>query len=43
MLVAGLREQSRDGTVAQIIRLPVIGWRLLAVQPAPRIKRQVDI
>ncbi|CAB3257028.1 unnamed protein product [Arctia plantaginis] len=40
VLVAGLREQSRDGTVAHIIRLPVIGWRLLAVQPAPRIKRQ---
>ncbi|XP_037294965.1 dystroglycan isoform X3 [Manduca sexta] len=40
VLVAGLREQSRDGTLAHVVRLPVIGWRLLALQPAPRVKRQ---
>ncbi|PZC83796.1 hypothetical protein B5X24_HaOG206953 [Helicoverpa armigera] len=42
VLVAGLREQARDGTLAHVVRLPVIGWRLLAVQPAPRIKRQLE-
>ncbi|XP_075981597.1 dystroglycan isoform X2 [Anticarsia gemmatalis] len=42
VLVAGLREQARDGTVSHIMRLPVIGWRLFAIQPAPRIKRQLD-
>ncbi|CAH0590361.1 unnamed protein product [Chrysodeixis includens] len=42
VLVAGLREQSRDGTLAHVLRLPVIGWRLLALQPAPRIKRQLE-
>ncbi|XP_060805480.1 dystroglycan 1 isoform X3 [Amyelois transitella] len=40
VLVAGLREQSRDGTLAHVLRLPVLGWRLLAVKPAPRHKRQ---
>ncbi|XP_047030651.1 dystroglycan 1 isoform X1 [Helicoverpa zea] len=42
VLVAGIREQARDGTLAHVVRLPVIGWRLLAVQPAPRIKRQLE-
>ncbi|KAJ8717840.1 hypothetical protein PYW07_005770 [Mythimna separata] len=42
VLVAGLREQARDGTLAHVLRLPVIGWRLQAIQPAPRIKRQLD-
>ncbi|XP_063385930.1 dystroglycan 1 isoform X3 [Cydia fagiglandana] len=40
VLVAGLREQSRDGTLAHLLRLPVIGWRLTAVKPVPRLKRQ---
>ncbi|XP_062529974.1 dystroglycan 1 isoform X6 [Bombyx mori] len=40
VLVAGLREQSRDGTLEQLLRLPVIGWRLLAVKPTFRVKRQ---
>ncbi|KAJ8717197.1 hypothetical protein PYW08_005596 [Mythimna loreyi] len=42
VLVAGLREQARDGTLAHVLRLPVIGWRLQAIQPAPRIKRQLE-
>ncbi|XP_022823443.1 dystroglycan isoform X1 [Spodoptera litura] len=42
VLVAGLREQARDGTLAHVLRLPVIGWRLQSIQPTPRIKRQLD-
>lgn len=41
VLVAGLREQSRDGTLAHTLRLSVIGWRLIALKPVPRPKRQV--
>ncbi|XP_026320522.1 dystroglycan isoform X3 [Hyposmocoma kahamanoa] len=40
VLVAGLREQSRDGTLAHTLRLSVLGWRLLALKPVPRPKRQ---
>ncbi|XP_072942786.1 uncharacterized protein Dg isoform X2 [Epargyreus clarus] len=40
VLVAGLREQSRDGTLQHLLRLPVLGWRLIAVKPLPRHKRQ---
>ncbi|CAK1551491.1 unnamed protein product [Leptosia nina] len=40
VLVAGLREQSRDGTLHQLLQLPVLGWRLLAVKPNSRLKRQ---
>ncbi|XP_050550674.1 dystroglycan 1 isoform X4 [Spodoptera frugiperda] len=42
VLVAGLREQARDGTLAHVLRLPVIGWRLQSIQPTPRIKRQLE-
>ncbi|XP_045490682.1 dystroglycan 1 isoform X3 [Pieris rapae] len=42
VLVAGLREQSRDGTLHQLLQLPVLGWRLLAVKPNSRLKRQSD-
>ncbi|GBP62898.1 Dystroglycan [Eumeta japonica] len=41
VLVMGLREQVRDGTLAQVLRLPVLGWRLSSVKPAPRLKRQI--
>ncbi|XP_026495454.1 dystroglycan 1 isoform X5 [Vanessa tameamea] len=40
VLVAGLREQSRDGTLYQLLRLPVLGWRLIGIKPLPRLKRQ---
>ncbi|KAL4714980.1 hypothetical protein ACJJTC_003131 [Scirpophaga incertulas] len=40
VLVTGIREQSRDGTLAHVLRLPVLGWRLVALQPQPRHKRQ---
>ncbi|XP_038211020.1 dystroglycan isoform X2 [Zerene cesonia] len=40
VLVAGLREQSRDGTLHQLLQLPVLGWRLLGVKPSYRLKRQ---
>ncbi|XP_050352767.1 dystroglycan 1 isoform X4 [Nymphalis io] len=40
VLVAGLREQSRDGTLYQLLRLPVLGWRLISIKPLPRLKRQ---
>ncbi|XP_045452304.1 dystroglycan 1 [Melitaea cinxia] len=43
VLVAGLREQSRDGTLYQILRLPVLGWRLIGVKPLPRYKRQTPL
>ncbi|CAG9564071.1 unnamed protein product [Danaus chrysippus] len=43
VLVSGLREQSRDGTLHQILRLPVLGWRLIAVKTLPRLKRQSDL
>ncbi|CAH2239119.1 jg10407 [Pararge aegeria aegeria] len=40
VLVAGLREQSRDGTLQQLLNLPVLGWRLIGIKPLPRLKRQ---
>ncbi|XP_049877317.1 dystroglycan 1 isoform X2 [Pectinophora gossypiella] len=40
VLVSGLREQSRDGTLAHTVRLPVLGWRLVSLKPLPRAKRQ---
>ncbi|XP_045501592.1 dystroglycan 1 isoform X2 [Colias croceus] len=40
VLVAGLREQSRDGTLHQLLQLPVLGWRLLGIKPTYRLKRQ---
>ncbi|XP_068620064.1 dystroglycan 1 isoform X3 [Battus philenor] len=46
VLVAGLREQSRDGTLAHILNLPVLGWRLVAVKPhkpVVRPKRQSSL
>nr|XP_034835287.1 dystroglycan isoform X2 [Maniola hyperantus] len=43
VLVAGLREQSRDGTLQQLLNLPVLGWRLIGVKPLPRLKRQSPI
>ncbi|XP_013162810.1 PREDICTED: dystroglycan isoform X1 [Papilio xuthus] len=46
VLVGGLREQARDGTLAHLLRLPVLGWRLLARRPnkpALRPKRQSSI
>ncbi|KAL0820429.1 hypothetical protein ABMA28_006304 [Loxostege sticticalis] len=43
VLVAGIREQSRDGTLAHVLRLPVLGWRLTAVKPLPRLKRQSNL
>ncbi|KAJ2948541.1 hypothetical protein O0L34_g7794 [Tuta absoluta] len=43
VLVAGLREQSRDGTLAHTIRLPVLGWRLVSIKPLPRAKRQSEL
>ncbi|CAG5055664.1 unnamed protein product, partial [Parnassius apollo] len=54
VLVAGLREQARDGTLAHLLRLPVLGWRLLAARrarprprpaprPLPRHKRQSSL
>ncbi|CAH2042303.1 unnamed protein product, partial [Iphiclides podalirius] len=39
VLVAGLREQSRDGTLAHLIRLPVLGWRLVAIRPHKPVLR----
>ncbi|KPJ14740.1 Dystroglycan [Papilio machaon] len=46
VLVGGLREQARDGTLAHLLRLPVLGWRLLSVRPTKpvvRPKRQSSI
>ncbi|CAH0724390.1 unnamed protein product, partial [Brenthis ino] len=43
VLVAGLREQSRDGTLHQILRLPILGWRLIGIKPLPRHKRQTPL
>ncbi|XP_023954357.2 dystroglycan 1 isoform X2 [Bicyclus anynana] len=40
VLVAGLREQSRDGTLQQLLNMPVLGWRLVGIKPLPRLKRQ---
>ncbi|XP_064292601.1 dystroglycan 1 isoform X2 [Plodia interpunctella] len=40
VLVGGLREQARDGSLATVLRLPVLGWRLVAVTAAERHKRQ---
>ncbi|KAM3963280.1 LOW QUALITY PROTEIN: dystroglycan [Aphomia sociella] len=40
VLVAGLREQARDGSLEHVLHLPVLGWRLLAARPPPRRKRQ---
>ncbi|RVE48322.1 hypothetical protein evm_007073 [Chilo suppressalis] len=43
VLVAGIREQARDGTLAHLLRLPVLGWRLAAARAPPRHKRQSDM
>ncbi|XP_041985077.1 dystroglycan isoform X3 [Aricia agestis] len=43
VLVGGMREQARDGTIPQLLRLPVLGWRLLAVKPTPRPKRNSPV
>ncbi|CAG9795714.1 unnamed protein product [Diatraea saccharalis] len=43
VLVAGIREQSRDGTLEHLLRLPVLGWRLAAARPLPRHKRQSNM
>ncbi|VVC94022.1 unnamed protein product [Leptidea sinapis] len=40
VLVAGLREQSRDGTLYHLLKQPILGWRLVAVKPTSRPKRQ---
>ncbi|XP_048483992.1 dystroglycan 1 isoform X4 [Plutella xylostella] len=37
VLVSGVREQCRDGTIAQLTRLPVLGWRLVTVRAPPRL------
>ncbi|XP_059060908.1 dystroglycan 1 isoform X2 [Achroia grisella] len=42
VLVAGLREQARDGSLAHVLQLPVLGWRLAAAA-APRRKRQLKL
>ncbi|CAG9123947.1 unnamed protein product [Plutella xylostella] len=44
MLVSGVRGQCRDGTIAQLTRLPVLGWRLVTVRAPPRLlKRQLPV
>ncbi|XP_031765849.1 dystroglycan 1 isoform X3 [Galleria mellonella] len=43
VLVSGLREQARDGSLAHVLQMPVLGWRLASVAAAPRRKRQLRL
>lgn len=40
-LVHQLKQQARDGTIAEVLRLPLIGWRVKTeTKPVLRTKRQ---
>lgn len=42
-LVHQLKQQARDGTISEVLQLPLIGWRVKTeTRPALRNKREVD-
>lgn len=42
-IVHQLKQQARDGTIAEVLRLPLIGWRVKTeAKPALRTKRQAS-
>lgn len=43
-LVHNLKQQARDGTIAEVLRLPLIGWRVKTeTKPVLRNKRQAAV
>lgn len=42
-IVHQLKQQARDGTIAEVLRLPLIGWRVKTeAKPTLRAKRQAS-
>lgn len=40
-LIHQLKQQARDGTISEVLGLPLLGWRV-KIQTKPRNKRQTD-
>ncbi|CAH1976201.1 unnamed protein product [Acanthoscelides obtectus] len=42
-LVKQLKEEARDGTVAEVLGVPVVGWRVKKVQPANEVEESGNL